>query len=292
MADGRLSTSWRMLREALETELSATIAVAAKIGLGTVVPKMLHLGNHTTVQLNPWPIVARIASGSSFDLSGESIERELRIGRHLARRDAPAVRPVEDPLAGPYIENGCALTLWEFVDGRAADTGDDEFMAAESLRSIHSALADLNAELPSFVTKIESCEAILTNPSEATKLEWSDRSFLHEVYGNLRAELGRIEGPWQPLHGDTHMGNVLIAGSRAIWMDLEAVCIGPLEWDVVNLPAATWPQFGAVDQALMHLFVEIRSLCVAVWCWAEFERSPATQEAAIYHLRRLKNRFS
>jgi hypothetical protein len=88
------------------------------------------------------------------------------------------------------------------------------------------------------------------------------------------------------------MGNVLISGSRAIWMDLESVCFGPFEWDVVNLPAATWPQFGALDPALMRLFANVRSLCVAVWCWAEFERSKATQEAAIHHLGQLKDRFS
>ena len=88
------------------------------------------------------------------------------------------------------------------------------------------------------------------------------------------------------------MGNVLISGSRAIWMDLEAVCLGRLESDVVNLPAATWPQFGALNPALMRLFANVLSLCVALWCWAEFERSKATQEAAIHHLGQLKDRFS
>jgi hypothetical protein len=41
----------------------------------------------------------------------------------------------------------------------------------------------------------------------------------------------------------------------------------------------------------MRLFVEVRSLCVAVWCWAEFDRSAATAEAAVHHLERLKTRF-
>jgi hypothetical protein len=30
---------------------------------------------------------------------------------------------------------------------------------------------------------------------------------------------------------------------------------------------------------------------VATWCWAEFDRSAATKEAAIYHLGKLKRRF-
>ena len=60
------------------------------------------------------------------------------------------------------------------------------------------------------------------------------------------------------LHGDTHLGNVIIVGrdSGVIWMDLEAACIGPREWDVgVKLPAATWSEFGALDPALLSLFV-------------------------------------
>jgi hypothetical protein len=60
----------------------------------------------------------------------------------------------------------------------------------------------------------------------------------------------------------------------------------------VNLPAATWATFDAIDADLMNLFAEVRSLCVAVWCWAEFDRSAATREAAIHHLGKLKRRFS
>jgi hypothetical protein len=75
-------------------------------------------------------------------------------------------------------------------------------------------------------------------------------------------------------------------------MDLEAACLGPLEWDVVNLPTATWSKFGKLDDGLMHLFSDVRSLCLAVWCWAEFDRSAAASEAATYHLAELKGRFS
>lgn len=267
------------------------MTVAATAGLGVVAPEVLHLGNHTTVRLRPWPIVARIASGTSFDLGDGSVERELAVGRHLAAREAPAVRPTKHPPPGPYFEGDCAVTLWELVEGQPVATQSDELMAAASLRSIHSALADIDADLPSFITKVESCETILADPVQAPELAAGDRHFLHQLYAKLRPELDGARGPLRPLHGDTHMGNVLIAGSRAIWMDLEAACLGPLEWDVVNLPAATWPQFGELDPSLMRLFSDVRGLCVAVWCWAEFDRSPATQDAAIYQLGQLKSRF-
>jgi len=281
-----------MLRLPLKNELSAAAEAAVEAGLGVVQPEVLHLGNHTSARLSPWPIVARIASGTSFDFSHGSLARELQVACHLAAWDAPTVRPTTDLAPGPYVDEDCAITLWQFVEGRTVATRDDEFMAAASLRLVHSALAKLDADLPSFITKVESCESILSDPSEAPSLAESDRLFLKERYTSSRDQLSAVKGAWQPLHGDTHLGNVLIGDSGAIWMDLEAACIGPREWDVVNLPAATWSEFGALDAALLRLFAKVRLLCVAVWCWAEFERSAATAEAAIYHLERLKARFA
>jgi hypothetical protein len=281
-----------MFRLPLENELAAARDVAADAGLGIVEPQVLHLGNHTSARLFPLPIVARIASGSSFGFSRESLPLELQVARHLAASDAPAVQPTNEVDPGPYRFEDCSITLWKFVPGRAIATADDEFMAATSLRLIHSALAELDADLPSFITKVESCESILVNPAEAPKLARSDRLFLEQCYRNLRTELSDVKGAWQPLHGDTHLGNVIIGDAGAIWMDLEAVCMGPREWDVVNLPPGTWSEFGALDPGLLRLFADVRSLCVAVWCWAEFDRTPAAAEAAVHHLERLRSRFT
>jgi aminoglycoside phosphotransferase (APT) family kinase protein len=280
-----------MLRLSLQAEFAAAQAVAVKAGLGSVTPRLLHLGNHTTVRLAPWPIVGRIASGTSFDFSHEGLTRELVVASHLASRGAPAVRPTTQIAAGPYLENDCAVTLWDFVEGQAVATQADEAMAAASLKRVHTALADVEIDLPAFTTKVDSCKALLADPAEAPKLARSDRLFLETLYATLRERLSEAESAWRPLHGDTHMGNVLIGGAGAIWMDLEAACMGPLEWDVVNLPASTWRAFDGLDAELMTLFADVRSLCVAIWCWAEFERSAASAEVAIHHLRQLKARF-
>lgn len=281
-----------MLRQPLNTELTAATVIAAEAGLGMVSAEVLHLGNHTAARLHPWPIVARIASGTSFDFFNDSIGRELRIAAHLSCRKAPCVRPTPIVAPGPYVENDCAITFWEFVDGRDVATQADERAAATSLQRFHTSLAHVHADLPSFITKVESCETILMNPDQAPKLAASDRLFLEKLYDAFRRDLDGIGGTWQPLHGDTHLGNVRITGAGAIWMDLEAVCLGPLEWDIATLPVRTWRQFPEVDRTLMRLIADVRSLCVAVWCWAEFERSAATEEAAIYHLGELKRRFS
>ena len=280
-----------MLRLSLTDELAAATEAAAKAGLGEVTPELLHLGNHTSVRLKPWPIVARIASGTSFDLSAGSIGRELEVAAHLAARNAPAVRPSVECSPGPYLDNDCAVTLWEFVDGRATSSEADEIIAAASLSRLHSALADIRVALPSFIEKIQSCEMILSNAAEAPKLAANDRDFLGNLYAALFEKMGRFEFRQRPLHGDPHLGNVLISNGSALWMDLEAACIGPIEWDVASLPDATWPTFTGIDAELVSLLSNVKSLCVSVWCWAEFDRSAAAAEAATYHLDQLKFRF-
>jgi hypothetical protein len=280
-----------MMRQSLDVELAAARKAAVKAGLGPVTPKLLHLGNHTSARLAPWPIVARIASGTSFDLSGGSIRRELRIGNCRANHRAPSVRPTDAVKPGPHFEHGCAITFWAFVDGSPVSTETDERMAAAALRRLHAALADVGLELPSFMDKITSCETILADEAAAPNLAPADRSFLQSVYERLRGDLVGAGSTGQPIHGDSHVGNAIITDAGAVWMDLESVCIGPIEWDIGFLPPATWSEFEHANPTLISALADVRSLCVATWCWAEFDRSPATNEAALHHLAELKHRF-
>ena len=45
-----------------------------------------------------------------------------------------------------------------------------------------------------------------------------------------------------------------------------------------------------VVQELLAVLRDLRSVCVAVWCWADPDRAPEKREAAAYHLRRLQER--
>lgn len=279
-----------MTRQSLEVEVAAAKAVAAKAGLGAVDPQVLKLAWHTTLRLAPLPIVARIQSGGSPHAQSD-MDRELAIAGALASLAAPTVRPATNVDAGPYLEDGCAISLWDFAVGREADGDVDAPEAARALRQVREALEQVDVELPSFIAAVETCETILSDTAAAPNLAPNDRRFLAEQYARLRDELDRRELDCRPLHGDTHLANVLITRSGPLWMDLEAVCSGPLEWDVVTLPRSAWSEFPGLDPELMALLGQLRSLCVAIWCWADFHRSAETAEAATYHLGRLKARF-
>ncbi len=279
------------MRKPVEAEIAAARLVAERAGLGAIEPQVLKLAKHTSVRLAPLPIVARIQSSEPIDRAHASASRELTVASHLAARHAPSVRATALVEPGPYVENGCTITLWQLVEGRAVETDADALMAHRALMAVHQGLEDIDIDLPSFTVAVGLCESILSDPAELPLVSSENRVFLERLYADLREELSRRELVCQPLHGDAHFGNVLMTNSGPLWMDLEAVCTGPREWDFLSLPSECWPEFGEFDSVLISLLADLRSLCVSVWCWADFDRSDEVAEAAIYHLDVLKARY-
>jgi hypothetical protein len=72
--------------------------------------------------------------------------------------------------------------------------------------------------------------------------------------------------------------------------DFEDISLGPREWDVGWLPDADLSAFEPINRDLLSSLADLRSLCVSVWCWAEYGM-PEKKEAAEYHLEYLKDRF-
>jgi hypothetical protein len=48
--------------------------------------------------------------------------------------------------------------------------------------------------------------------------------------------------------------------------------------------------FEEADPHLLDLMRDLRSCCVAAWCWMQRGRAPEVDEAAVWHLHRLKQR--
>ena len=71
--------------------------------------------------------------------------------------------------------------------------------------------------------------------------------------------------------------------------DFESACLGPPEWDIGFLPDADLSLFGPLDRELCDALADLRSICVAVWCFAKYDL-PEKREAADFHLGWLKER--
>jgi len=65
-------------------------------------------------------------------------------------------------------------------------------------------------------------------------------------------------------------------------------CRGPLEWDMAYLPPEAAALFPEIEPEALEVASLLMSACVATWCWAQLGRAPEVDEAALFHLRRLR----
>jgi hypothetical protein len=275
------------LREAkLVTSVAASAAfrVAAKHGYKTEDPVVLQETNNTIVWLRPHAIIAKVGK---WRHSVETLVREHAVAVALAAGGGP----IGPPLAGVEPthdqETGFLVTLWtRFAHDPRCEVAPTA--VGRSLQRLHKDLALYEGELPSFhQVSLNPARAALDDDGLMAALPTGDRSMLRAAFDRLRAEVdahGYIE---QPLHGEPHRGNLLVTPTGLRWIDLEDVCVGPLEWDLAFLPAKALSQFPVVDPELLGLLRPLQSACLATWCWlrSEFEEMRRDGE---YHLEQVR----
>lgn len=276
-------------KERQEKAIRAAVAVADRLGMTSVTPVILKDSNHTNIHLVPFPVVARVAAPRVGQGASTALSAELSVAEHLARADAPIVAPTIDIPPGPHLEANETMTLWQFVAHRPAEESDGS-VAAEGLREIHSALGSYLGRLPSFELALDACRRLLQQETGLPALARPDKHFLLAEHDRLRRLLAAAVMAPLAIHGDPHLGNALMTPRGPRWTDWESVCLGPLEWDLACLPETALAMVPAVNAELLAVLRDLRSVCVAVWCWAEPDRAPEKRQAAEYHLRRLRKR--
>ena len=259
--------------------------LADRLGFGSAAPAVLKLAKHTTLRLGP--LVARVQSAGDRDAARTTMAREVAIAQHLARLSAPAVRASVNPPPGPHEVDGCLISLWPYVEHRPAVEADTAGAGA-ALQRLHAALASCEAALPAFTEAVAGCAALAEDAAAMAAAAPDDRAFLAELVKTGLASLPADDTRRIALHGDAHLGNVMMTAAGPIWADLEAVCRGPLEWDLTDKPAPFVAAFDGVDKALLGQLSALRSACSAVWCWADATRSAEIRAAAAYHTARLR----
>jgi len=276
-------------KERQERAIRAAVAVAERLSMTSVTPVILKDSNHTSIHLAPFPVVARVVAPSVGRGARAALSAELSVAEHLARSGAPIVAPTVDVLPGPPLEANETMTLWQFVAHRPAEESDGP-VAAEGLREIHGALGTYPRQLPSFEVAVDACRRLLQEEAGLPALATPDKHFLLTEHDRLRRLLAAATIAPVALHGDPHLGNVLMTSTGPRWTDWESACIGPVEWDLACLPETAPAIVPPVNAELLAVLRDLRSVCVAVWCWAEPDRAPEKRQAAEYHLRRLRER--
>ncbi|MGI8826316.1 MAG: phosphotransferase family protein [Chloroflexota bacterium] len=268
-----------------ERAIEAALQVAASFGVAAHVPEILHDSNNTVIHLSPAPIVAKVRTTPS---QRRSFQSELGIGLYPADQDALAVRPSREIPPVLHMYDGLELTFWEWcphdpgveVDGRKA---------GHALRRLHDALAGYAGRLPSYTRDLEEVGSILAREETLQSLDRSDKAFLREVHETGYAPLEARTLAIQPLHGEAHLGNLLASADGPRWIDFEAACIGPPEWDFASLPDEALDAFPNVDLELLRHLRLVHHLCVAVWCWLNPDRDPILRLHGEIHLEALRD---
>ena len=263
--------------------LAAAIDLGIRLGVTCDKARILKDSNNTIVHLAPSPIVAKVGTSTIRPDARSLLEKELRIGTYLAERGAPIVPPAEMVPVGPHLQNGVEITLWTYMEPTDGAKVTDAALG-EMLTQFHKAFAGYLEHLPSFTEDLSRAQAGLQNRTKTSALSDGDRAFLLEAAAEIRDALQGREVEEHPLHGDPHLdGNVLVSDRGPVLVDFEGACVGPHEWDLTALGRAL-AAYPHADRELLTLLGRMRSLCVATWCWMQYQRAPEVTEAAHVHL--------
>jgi hypothetical protein len=257
--------------------LAAATAAARSQRLPTGDMRVLRDLTNLLVRLAPAPVVARVPLTLSRLRGPEWFRGEVELARFLERAGAPVAPLAADVDPGPHVHDGLVVTFWAYVDhdpGRA-----DAAAAGRSLRELHAALPDWTGELPT-CDRLDEVGRLLAllEPSELVSAEEL------EALRALCAEGQPVGG--RPLHGDSHLRNILWGPDGPLWSDLENACRGPVEYDLACLSwrgqpgtAEALAAYGPHDERLRDELEAPLALFLAAWTIVVVSRVPTPEGA-------------
>ncbi|GAB2858471.1 aminoglycoside phosphotransferase family protein [Lentzea nigeriaca] len=213
----------------------SAVSVAAAHGVVCADPVVLKDGSNVLVHLHPAPVVARIASRTALvrpAVAGH-MARDLSVSAFLASRGVPVVTPSDELPAGPHVVDGFVLTFSTYVphDPSLELTRPD---VLKLLPDLHAELRLYEGDLPvrGPLDDVENTLAYLEG------LGVPDLEPFRERHAELLTRWDAHYNDVQPLHGDSHYGNVLMTPSGPVWNDFEDTWRGPVAWDLACLAGA------------------------------------------------------
>ena len=269
-----------------ERAVAAAVAVAARHSISAGQPRVLWDSNNTVVHLHPAPVVAKVAANERRPEAAVALSRELAVATHLAALGAPVAEPSDQLPGQVHWQDALAMTFWRYYE-QDRDVRVPCAAIADSLRELHRALRSFPGTLPDFRAGIPDARAVFDR-GHSRRLRRRDRDFLVEEHDRLRADLDRLETPLQPIHGSPHGYNRLTVRGSVLWIDLETVCVGPIEADVGFV--GCHEAFPEADPRLLVLFSELAMANTAVACWARMDEAPDLAWHAAHHLGVMRSR--
>jgi hypothetical protein len=266
--------------------LAAVTRLASRLGLPHDEPVVLSHRGNLLVRLTPAPVVARVATLTGcWRLDPMAwLAREVAVAGFVAERGGPVVPPAAD--AGPYWQDGLAISLWQHVvareeTARPADVG-------RALGRLHLAARDCPADLGELHPATDQISDGLTVLARNAVVDAGTLAALRARHVEALADLRAAGGEPIVVHGDAHHGNLLGADGW-LWIDLEETGRGPAAWDLATMVRyyhaedmlAALQAYAAETQtdvpaaADLAPFRRVRDIEAAVWALGVAQSYPA-----------------
>jgi hypothetical protein len=234
--------------------------------------------NHGVFLLTGQAIVAKVHG------SWPSAHRELALGHALAARDAPAVRPAPGLGSEVHAAGALAVTFWRYVDDRSSGRLPSRIVA-EALCTLHGDLAALDDLVGdrSVDEQLHDALRALDERAFAPLLGSADRDLLQRLLRDALDDVRDVEHVI--IHGSPHRMNIVGRGGAPVFLDLETVQRGPIEWDLAHLePEVAHDTPTPHDERLLAACRVAVSAATATWCWGALDRGPDMRAHAEHHL--------
>ncbi|EWM12147.1 phosphotransferase enzyme family protein [Kutzneria sp. 744] len=209
-----------------------------QVGLDPAGAALVRLVNNAVFRLVRHRVMVRV---TLIEGLAHRAHTAVSAGRMLAAHGIPAVRPLLG-ISNPVHLDRHAVSFWkEVVDTGATPTAvqlGDLLTRLHNLRTAGLGLPSWNpiAELRSRITATHGWDR-------------GDVDFLWRRCEAVESALAALDYPLPAgvIHGDAHLGNMITTPAGPVLCDLDTVCVGPREWDLVPL-AVSQLRFGrAVD---------------------------------------------
>jgi hypothetical protein len=253
--------------------VDTAIAVAREHGLRVDEPRVLSESNNVVVALDPAPVIARVTlilGALRPNGGGEAMRNEVEMAAHVHRKGGPVVPPSAELPPGPHRRDGHWVSFWERADGESRASAAE---AAPILRELHEAIADFDGELRPMATVLDDVPVVTAEAERTGGIDAAGADLMRRSLARLEPVLLEPGLPVRPLHGDPHVGNLLVHDGRPAWTDFEDCGLGPVQWDLVCLlrargevDARELAAYGEdVDPASLAPFVAAGMIRGAAW---------------------------
>jgi hypothetical protein len=254
--------------------LAAAMSTASALGLPADEANLLQVSNRLTVRLLPADVLARVALPTH-----EAAPFEVDLAARLAARDAPVA--LLDPRVAPRVDerNGFTITFWTYYEPRVTgELAPAEY--AEALSRLHVYMKGVVVRAPHFRDRVREAQLLAGSPDRTPGVADADRELLMNTFGRVLPAIAERAAAEQLLHGEPHPGNVLSTTHGPLFIDLETVCRGPVEFDLAHVPHDVGEAYEGVDHALLDDCRVLVLAMIAAWRLDPDDRLPGGSQTA------------